>query len=204
MDCNTSLYPQSMAISRDGVAYIRYEDDALYALDLVTMRCSATGYSDRRTGFGSFGMGYATDSANTWRDKLYVANDSEVAILDPATWSISAIGRLPSQSELTGNAAGELWAMLPLERPAELRRLDPARGTTEETLSLGAFPDPSTIDTFAFATHTGNFYLFVRQSGMGNSTDVYRVERDGSMRRVLQDTGLNIVGAGVSTCSPTN
>ena len=202
VDCNTSLYPASMAVSRAGIAYVRYENDEVYSLDLATMTCSPTGYSDRRTGFDSFGMGYATDDPTTWRDQLYVANSSTVGVLDTNTWNIQTLGAMPSQSELTGNAAGELWAMLPLERPAQLRRIDTASGANLETLRLSAFPDPSTIDTFAFATWDGEFYLFVRISGMGNTTDVYRVERDGTMSTLLRDVGFNVVGAGVSTCAP--
>jgi hypothetical protein len=39
------------------------------------------------TGFDSFGMGYATDAADTWRDQLYVANGTTLGILDTATWT---------------------------------------------------------------------------------------------------------------------
>jgi hypothetical protein len=34
---------------------------------------------------------------------------------------------------------------------------------------------------------------------MGSSTDVYRVTADGSMSRVAEGTGMDVVGAGVST-----
>jgi len=203
VDCGTTQTPGSMAVSRDGVAYIRYSDNMLYSLDLATMTCSRTSYSDRTTGFDSFGMGYATDSAETWRDQLYVANDHQVGTLDTSTWRITTLGSMPSQSELTGNADGELWAMLPLERPAELARIDTTSGSTVETLRLSSFPDPSNIDTFAFATWDGNFYLFVREYGMGESTDVYKVTRAGSMTQVLSNIGFDIVGAGVSTCAPS-
>jgi hypothetical protein len=37
--------------------------DSVFRVDLATMTCSATGYSDRTTWFDSFGMGYSTDSA---------------------------------------------------------------------------------------------------------------------------------------------
>lgn len=203
VNCGTSQTPGSMAVDRSGTAYVRYADNTVYSVDLATMTCSRTGYSDRTTGFDSFGMGYATDNADTWREQLYVANDSQVGILDPATWRVTTLGRMPSQSELTGNADGELWAMLPLERPAELVRLDTTTGATMETLHLASFPDPSNIDTFAFATWSGSFYLFVRESGMGNSTDVYEVTSTGTMSRVLTGIGFDVVGAGVSTCAPS-
>lgn len=202
IDCGVSYTPASMAVSRDGTAWIRYSDDAVYEVDLTTLDCHASGYGGRRGGFGSFGMGYATDSAGSWRDKLYVANDATLAVLDPTTWTLSPVGAMASQSELTGNADGELWAMLPLEKVARLAQLDKSTGAELTTLPLPAFPDPSTIDTFAFATWNGNFYLFVRKSGMGETTAVYEVTRAGAMTRVVEDSGLIVVGAGVSTCAP--
>lgn len=200
--CGTSQTPASMAVNRDGTAYVRYSDNKVYAVDLTTMACSVTAYSDRTTRFDSFGMGYATDSADTWRDQLYVANEGTLAVIDPSTWTLRTLGTLPSQSELTGNADGELWAVLPLERVAELRRMDKDTGATLETVRVPAFPDPSELDTFAFATWNGDFYIFLRMHGMGETTNVYKVTRDGTMTMVLEDAGFDVVGAGVSTCAP--
>ncbi len=203
VNCGTSQTPGSMSVSRSGTAYVRYADNSLYSVDLATLTCSATSYSDRRTGFDSFGMGYATDSADTWREQLYVANSTTLGVLDPSSGAITTLGRMPSQSELTGNADGELWAMLPLESPAELVQLDTASGATLATVRLPGFPNPSDIDTFAFATWSGDFYIFVREYGMGSSTDVYKVAPDGAMTKVLSDVGFDVVGAGVSTCAPS-
>jgi hypothetical protein len=203
VDCSMYGTPASMAVSRDGFAYVRYSDDELYAVDLATMTCSSTSYDPSRTSFDSFGMGYSTDSASTWREKLYIANSSTLGTLDTSTGKITKIGKMPSQSELTGNADGELWAMLPLESPAALVHLDTTTGATLDKLSLRKFPDPSGIDTFAFATWSGNFYLFVREYGMGRSSDVYEVTPTGTMTEVSHGIGFDIVGAGVSTCAPS-
>lgn len=193
--------PASMSVSRDGFAYVRYSDQTVYAVDLDTLDCTETSYG---SSFGSFGMGFATDSASTWQDTLYVANNNQLAVLDVGTWSLNTLGGLPSQSELTGNAAGELWAMLPLESPAELVRLNKTTAQVEQTLFLSGFPNPSDIDTFAFATWGGSFYLFVRTYGMGSTTDVYEVSASGQMSLIAGNTGMDVVGAGVSTCAPTN
>ena len=111
------------------------------------------------------------------------------------------VGRLPSQSELTGNRLGQLWAILPLEtrRVVELNKVN---ARIERSINLERFPNPYTIDTFAFANWGGDFFIFVRQNGMGESTKVLRVSgRDGSMQVEAEDTDMNIVGAGVSTCA---
>lgn len=202
LSCGTSASPGSMAVSRDGQAFVRYSDNTVYAVDLSTFACTRTSYSDRATGFDSFGMGYATDTADTWRDQLYVANEGRLGLLDTSTWSITSLGTMPSQSELTGNADGELWAFLPLESPAQLIEVDKDDASRLTTLRLPGFPDASDIDAFAFAGWSGAFYLFVRVYGMGESTDVYQVTGDGDLEKVLEDVGFDVVGAGVSTCAP--
>lgn len=192
--------PASMSVSRNGTAWVRYSDDTVYAVDLETLECVETPYA---VDFGHFGMGYATDDDTTWQDELYVSNSNTLAVLDTTTWGLTTVGSLPSQSELTGNADGELWAILPLEMPAKLVQLDKTTAQVQTTHTLSGFPDPFGIDTFAFATWGGEFYLFVRSYGLGSTTDVYRVSESGSMTRVAADTGMNVVGAGVSTCAPT-
>jgi hypothetical protein len=203
VDCDSWSTPASMGVSRDGMAYIRFSDDSVHALDLSTLACSPTSYRDSATDFGSFGMGYATDSAETWRDHLYIANEESLALLDTSTFSLRLIADMPGQAELTGNAAGELWALFPLERPAAARQIDPHTGEVGATIELPDFPRPDTIDTFAFAAWGGELYAFVRTSGVGNSTDVYRIDESGEMTRVVYRLGINVVGAGVSTCAPS-
>jgi DNA-binding beta-propeller fold protein YncE len=202
LECGGSFSgsPASMSVSRAGTAYVRYGDNTVYEVDLQTMACTETSYRD---GFGSFGMGYATDHADTWRDDLYVANSGELAMLNTGDWSLQAIGRLPSQSELTGNADGELWAFLPLEVPARIAQIDKSDASLIDGIRLPTFPHAFDIDTFAFATWGGDFWLFVRTYGMGQSTDVYQVTPDGVLHFVVLSIGMDIVGAGVSTCAPT-
>jgi len=204
LDCDSWGEPGSMGIARDGVGFVRYSDESLHMVDLETLDCSPTVYDDRDTDFGSFGMGYATESADTWRDNLYVANSRWLAMLDPETGELQNIGKLPSQSELTGTAEGQLWAFLPLESPAALVEVDKNTGSILSSKGLSDFPNPSNIDTFAFAAWGGDFYLFVRTYGMGESTKVYEVTESGTMTRVVDGLGLNVVGAGVSTCASTD
>jgi hypothetical protein len=203
VNCGTTYTAASMSVDRSGTAYIRYSDDRVYSVDLATMTCSPTGYRDSTTRFGSFGMGYSTDSADTWRDQLYVANEDQLGILDTSSWTITNLGRMPSQSELTGNADGELWAILPLETPAKIVQLDKTDASTLTTITMRSFPSPSDIDTFAFATWSGDFYVFVGEHGFGRTTDVYKVTTSGTMTLELENVGFNVVGAGVSTCAPS-
>ena len=173
--------------------------DSVYDVDLSTGSCTLTDYS--RGSFGSFGMGFATDFAGTWQDQMYVANEDQLARLDTTTWQLDVFGTMSSQAELTGNADGELWAFLPLEkRLQELSKID---GSVLDEQLLPTFPSAQSIDTFAFATWGGEFWLFVRTYGVAHTSDVYRVDASGSMTLVTTGLGIDIVGAGVSTCVAT-
>jgi hypothetical protein len=201
--CGTNANPGSMAVGRDGHAYVRYDDQTIKDVDLRTMQCTDTAYSDRRTQFGPFGMGFTTDVAGGWRETLYIANFFDLASLNTSSWSLDLVGGVPSQPELTGTANGDLWMFLPLETPAELVEVDKANGRRNRTVRLNGFPRATDIDAFAFAHWGGSFWLFVREFGMGRSTDVYQVDANRDLQLVTEDIGFDIVGAGVSTCAPT-
>ena len=201
-DCGMfSGTPASMAVARNGIAYIRYSSSTLYAVDVETLECTETDMSV--SSFGKFGMGYATLHSNTWQDELFIANRDTLAKLNTSTFQVETIGVLPSQSELTGNALGELWGVFPLESPAQIMELDRESGQPQQSITLSFMPSPMNIDTFAFATWGGDFYVFLRLYGMGESTRVYRVSTTGHTEVLSNATGRNIVGVGVSTCAPT-
>ena len=202
LDCDYWSRPGSMAVNRQGSAFVRYSDDTLYEVDLETLACTPVSYS-RPGGFGSFGMGFATETDGSWREELFVADADTLGVLDEGDWGIDTVGALPSQSELSGTAEGELWAFLPLESPAALVSVNPETGRELSRFGLAGFPDPSTLDAFAFAAWGGEFYLFVRTYGMGNSTDVYKVDGTGALTLERERVGFDVVGAGVSTCAPT-
>ena len=200
VDCGMYGTPASMAVSRSGIAYVRYSDNALYQVDLETMSCSPTSYQPGA--FGSFGMGFATLHANTWQDELYIANHDRLAELSTTSWQRSLRGNMSSQAEITGNANGDLWAVLPLESPAELVQLDKTSGAVTSSLPLPGFPNPFNIDTFALAAWGGDLYVFVRTYGLGSSTDVLQVSPNGAMQVIDTNIGISVVGAGASTCAP--
>ena len=200
-DCGMfSGTPASMAVARDGVAYIRYSSSTLYAVDLQTLHCVETDMVV--SSFGKFGMGYATLHGNTWQDELFIANRNTLAKLNTDTFQVETLGSLPSQSELTGNSRGKLFGVFPLEAPAQIMELDRHSGQPLSSITLSFMPSPTSIDTFAFATWGGEFYVFLRLYGMGESTRVYRISSSGATQVLSDGTGRNIVGVGVSTCAP--
>lgn len=204
VDCGefSDTTPSSMAMSRLGIARINYSDSSLQTVDIDDAACTESDWTPNTSGFGRFGMGYVADTVGG-DETLYIANRTTLAELDTDTWSVRVIGTLPSQCELSGTGNGELWGFFPLQNPPQLLQLD--RDDASVISSFNLPPLPPNLDTFAFTAWGGEFYIFYRLSGLGETTTVYRFNRaTEDLELVVEDTGINVVGAGVSICAPTS
>jgi hypothetical protein len=68
-------------------------------------------------------------------------------------------------------------------------------------ISEHALPSVQIGDAWAFAFWGGDFWLFTSPTGPTSKVDRYRPS-DGTTTTMIPDTGIKIVGAGVSTCAP--
>jgi hypothetical protein len=204
IDCPGEGQPFSMAVSREGVAYVLYQGAfscvGINAVDITDASCLGdVGFACGQSGFDTFGMGFATDSADTTDEKLYVGKSttdgSTLAWIDTVTWTLTPIGPITSAPELTGNALGELWGFYAWITPPRVARIDKASGAESE---VSTFPELSGNAAFAFAHWGGDYYLFHAPEG---DTTVYKLS-GGTLSTYVASTGLYIVGAGVSTCAP--
>lgn len=203
VDCGefSDTTPSSMAMSTLGFALVNYSDNSLQAVDIDDAGCSESAWVPGTGGFERFGMGYVADTRGG-TETLYISNADTLATLNTDTWRVTAIGDLPSQSELSGTGNGELWGFFPLESPPQLLQLD--RTDASVLTSYNLPPLPPNLDTFAFTAWGGEFYIFYRLSGLGESTTVYRFDRrTETLEQVVAEAGINVVGAGVSICAPT-
>lgn len=119
--------------------------------------------------------------------------------------TVTSIGFFPLDSaELAGTGDGQLWAFVPPNGGAAvLARLDPSNANVLERYSL---PTINSVGGWAIKFFGGSFFIFI-------GSDIWKVERRGLDRtrpeptippvRVLVTPGRDIVGAGVSTCAPT-
>ena len=171
----------------------------------TTGACSATGYQPNQLGFSTYGMGSSFDS-RTGLDTLYLAStSSQLGSLSFPSLTVTSIGFFPLESaELTGTGDGQLWAFVPPRGgSAVLARLDPSNANVLERYSL---PTINSVGGWAIKFFGGAFFIFI-------GSDIWKVERRGldptrpeptiPPVRVLVTPGRDIVGAGVSTCAPT-
>ena len=67
-----------MAVDRQGMAWVRYDDGSLWKVDTRDLSCVATTYppGEENTPFYKFGMGFATTSAGANAESLYLSDNT--------------------------------------------------------------------------------------------------------------------------------
>jgi hypothetical protein len=197
--------PFSMALGRDGTAWVEYTDGHMFRVDSQTGACASTMFQPNQHGFDTFGMGFSTDTPGGTAETLFIADFSAgagLASIDLQTLLVHPIAPLsrPSGAELTGTGDAELWGFFG-DIVAHAGRIDKQTGVVAPDFALPALGDVSQ-DGYAWGFFGGSFYVFTY--GPNESTTVTRIDRtDGSTQTLLTNTGRHVVGAGVSTCAPT-
>lgn len=199
--------PYSMAVRRDGTAYVVFTYGSMFAVDTQTAACTDIGFQRGQAGFTAFGMGFTLDSAG--EDALYISTRSEIGgvghqlgRVDLSTMTVTAVGaydQVSGRAELTGSGEGKLYGAFE-GTPFQLAEIRQSDAHILSTTPMTGADFSANSSNFAFAHWGGRFYLF---AGPGNGTSIFRHDpADGTTQKVSQ-TPLTIVGAGVSTCAPT-
>jgi hypothetical protein len=201
----------SMGVSRDGMAWLQYQDASLRTIDInAPAACTPQPFVPPvgLAGF-NFGMGFVSESELHPCDSLYGIKDGLPGLLvEIDTAALVAANTYPTavfHAELTGTGAGQLFAFV----DGALIELDKDSGAELETTDLGGF---QTTLAFAFAAYGGDFFFFTVSDVNPSSSKVTQLDYDDSDGNGLQDLvqildtapfNSRIVGAGVSTCAPT-
>ncbi|MGA2449263.1 MAG: hypothetical protein ABTD50_11335 [Polyangiaceae bacterium] len=201
---NTASFPNSMAVSRSGIAYIAFWDGSLYRVRTATASCQSTPFVANQNGFLQFGMGFARDDSGKG-ETLYVGSQEDPARLgwiDTTTFALNVIGTLAptvSTPELTGTGAGQLFGFETIDaNDSAIVQIDKATATVvAESMLTGL----ERGNAWAFAYWGEDFYTFTWPTGSPGSVATRFRPADGSIVQVASTSEV-IVGAGVSTCAP--
>ncbi len=93
--------PNSMAIDRSGTAWVNFSDGALFKVSTANAECEATKFARGQSGFNRFGMAFATNSAGSQDETLYVVGieDNDIgkglAKIDLSTMKLTRLGDFP-------------------------------------------------------------------------------------------------------------
>lgn len=213
IDCPTLSggQPFSMAVDRQGVAYVLFNTGELFRVSTLTASCKPTSFVGDPGAFSlTFGMGFSADTKDPG-ETLFIAGadlnnpgmSSTLGSIDPAKFKLSVVAPLSKPigtPELTGTGDARLFAFgpqVPLSHLAEVDKTTAqVKSDTLVDLNLSA------IAAWAFAAWGGDFYFFTsEQPGLSS---IHRYTPGGTTTPPLVgQVGLTIVGAGVSTCAPS-
>jgi hypothetical protein len=203
IDCPTNSSVNSMAVDRQGNAWLGYHSGEVFRVSIATLACAPSGYTAAQLGWTWFGMAFATDTIEGDRETLYLADGMSFTGLGAVgreDLRLRPIGAFQApiagrRCELSGRGDGRLFVFCP-GSPAQLVEVDKQSGAT---LSASALPFAD-IESFAFAHWGGSFLLFT-SLGQGSRVDSFHLGV--GTRRLVEHLDFEIVGAGVSTCAPT-
>ncbi len=210
--------PFSMSVDRQANAWVLYWNggsaSGIYKVSTLDASCTSTGYKTASPNLEIFGMGFSANGPGQTDETLFVIAgstgsywtgfDTLASISFPALQAAAvATVDFAGGAELTGNGKGELFGFFAGSSPPSVRQIDKVTGKTNvkswnlPTSDFGAEGD------VAFAQWGGVFYLFY-QGPADSSTNVWKLDAaTGKASIVKANTGMTIVGAGVSSCAPT-
>jgi hypothetical protein len=215
VDCNTSLSPNSMAVDRNLVAWLNYEDGlgdgAIFKFDLNVKSGCTQAPINLPSGFGQVGMGFATDMVGGTTETLYLdgIGGAGLARVDMSNNTVVPIGtfsmdpNLSGQSaELTGTGDARLFGYFTTFPSVRVAQLDKTTGQAINDVPLTGVSPPS---DWAFSFWGGDFYLYAApgNNSTGNSSVIHYAPASNTVdQSYVADVGFIIIGAGVSTCAP--
>jgi len=208
--------PTSMAVDRQGIAWVRHSDSSLWKVSTKDLSCEPVPLQPLvDTTFDKYGMGFSAEVKGSSAETLFIS-DHDGAGLGKIDMTASAIkfigpytGDLAGKTcELTGTGDGTLWGFF-VTSPAQVAQISKGTGSIISTKELtGVYAG----NAWAFSFYGGDFYIYTSSLGSGGGpplanagSDVTRYRpSDGSISIVKPKIGFTIVGAGVSTCAPTS
>jgi hypothetical protein len=206
----TSSLPHSMAVDRSGQAWVGYDNGVLAVARITDAACTSSKVDVRNARIGRrFGMGFApTPEGGIGGETLFLATQagrgtSVLARVDDGT-NVKIAGRFPDRlrglsGELSSRADGKLFAFFTGD-PFELAEIDPVTADVrwEKTLEGMRFAQANS-GSWAFAAVGSEFFFFWANSDAPST--VTRLREDGTIEHVIHNAGMQIVGAGASTCA---
>ncbi|WP_438027817.1 hypothetical protein [Sorangium sp. So ce233] len=215
-----NVLPLSMAVDQSGAAWILDVNGYVVRLDIATGRCEQTSFKKKFLElFRHFGMAFASDGV-PGRETLYVREAllnghteegavRALGVFDTRRHTVTSLGGgLGGDADLTGTGDGRLFGFV-RGAPGETAFLSEYTKTTGAVRSQTPLPGVTIHEgaSWAFATWGGDFWFFITNPDPVDTitASVYRFNPGSDAPPVLvrDDLPAQIIGAGVSTCAPT-
>jgi hypothetical protein len=200
LGCDSVGAPQSMAVSRDGAAFVFYDSGELFRVSTSDASCEATSYVHPvQQGFNQLGMGFTAAVADSKEEVLYIVSPAfGLATVGVPSYQVMQTGTNVGTAELTGGIDAKLFHF-----SAQNLQLSGVELSSGYALTpIHTFNELAGTAAFAFSRYAGKFYMFTSPgAGIPTTTTEYDPVTDTSSVRDA-NIGFTIVGAGQSTCVP--
>jgi hypothetical protein len=188
-----------------------------YDSNTANVACERTTYSPplESDPFFQFGMGFSSSAKGDSTEQLFLSDSKGYghARLDLPTMKVLFVapysGAISNRrAELTGTGDGRLFGFFVTDSSSGTQLADITK-SNGNIFGLHDLPTVTPGDAYAFSFYGGDFYLYthaIPQDGgpADGGSDVTRFRpSDGSVEVVKPHVGFRIMGAGVSTCAPT-
>ncbi len=204
--------PFSMSVDRNGTAWVLYNSGEIFHVSTTDASCQATSWNVGNGGFELFGMGFVSDVAGGDAETLYISGGDaddlvggNLGALNPTTLTVQNLGPLPNAEqspELTGTGDAKLYGYFPGMSNSFVANLDKTNGSRGESWNSTSLEGGASA--WAFAHWGGKFYIFATSGLFTPVNAVYELDpATGQNTTVINASNFRIVGAGVSTCAPT-
>ncbi len=204
--------PFSMSVDRNGTAWVLYNSGEIFHVSTTSANCQATGWTVGNGGFQHFGMGFVSDSPGSSEETLFIAGGAadnlvggNLGTINPDNLALTTIGTLPNAEqspELTGTGDAKLYGYFPGNLNAFVANLDKTTGAQGQSWPTTSLDGGATA--WAFAHWGGKFYIFATSGFLTQNNAVYELDpATGTNTTVIPTSAYRVVGAGVSTCAPT-
>jgi hypothetical protein len=137
----------SMAVDRNGTAWVNFQDGRIFRLNTSSMTCTSTSFQPGQAGFSlDLGMAFVSDGPGSAGETLYVSDNGGkrwskgLGWVDPATMTLTPIGpytgiEIGYDAELSGMPSGIVYGFFPTS-PASLAKIDDQTGATSDIVYL--------------------------------------------------------------------
>lgn len=211
----------SMAVDRMGRAWVGFSNGAIALVDIHDASCTRSEVALHRAGIAtSFGMGFApTKEGAIGGESLFLSLEPDAVegdeALDHDTFTsklarvddgktVHIVGEYPTpvrhlRGELTSRSDGRLFGFFTGD-PFLLAEIDPATAELRWQRTLGSMRFSELGGgSWAFAAVGSETFFF--WTDQGGPSRVTHLSSDGVLTTLVNNSGIEVVGAGVSTCA---
>jgi hypothetical protein len=201
--CEPGVTPFAMSVARDAVAWVIYDDGALFRVSTTDASCTPTAFVSGQHGFTAFGMGFSANAPGSQAETLFGCWTQGLASIDTTSLVLTPVGTLPGLDisggcDLTGTGNGDLFTFIPQPSQWVIGQLD--KTTSAPMWSHVLTPPIPAGGSWGTSFWGGDLYLYTALAG---GSTVWRYSpSDQTTVELVADVGFTIVGAGQSTCVP--